>query len=123
MRAHPAGPRSGELHTDLPAPGAPEDLNLLTPAVWPRGAKRTEDGVLSLARADVRGLAEQYGTPLMVIDEADFRSRCHDFADAFGGANGVHYAGKAFLCTEIVHWLHEEGLALVRDYIAKMQKP
>ena len=28
----------------------------------------------------------EYGTPLMVIDEADFRSRCQDFADAFGQA-------------------------------------
>src|SRR4029077_8177166 len=28
------------------------------------------------------------------------------------GAKGVHYAGKAFLCTEIVRWLHEEGLSL-----------
>ncbi len=112
MRAHPAGPRSGELHTDRPAEGAPADLNKLDPAVWPRGAERTDDGALSLAGADVRGLAERYGTPLMVIDEADFRSRCQDFSHAFGSANSVHYAGKAFLCTEIVHWLDDEGLAL-----------
>ena len=112
MRAHPAGPRSGELHTDLPAPGAPADLNRLDPAVWPRGASRNEAGALSLAGVDVRDLAEQYQTPLMAIDEADFRSRCQDFANAFGGSTGVHYAGKAFLCTEIVHWLHDEGLAL-----------
>ena len=112
MRAHPAGPRSGELHTDLPAQGAPADLNLLDKNVWPRGASRVDAGSMSLAGADVRDLAEQYGTPLMVIDEADFRSRCQDFADAFGGSRGVHYAGKAFLCTEIVRWLHDEGLSL-----------
>jgi diaminopimelate decarboxylase len=112
VRAHPAGPRSGELHTDRPAEGAPADLNLLDSGVWPRGASRNDAGALSLAGADVRDLALTYGTPLMVIDEADFRSRCQDFADAFGGAKGVHYAGKAFLCTEIVHWLHDEGLAL-----------
>ena len=112
MRAHPAGPRSGELHTDLPALGAPADLNRLDPAVWPRGATRGGDGAMTLAGADVRDLAETYGTPLMAIDEADFRSRCHDFADAFGGGKGVHYAGKAFLCTEIVRWLHQEGLSL-----------
>ena len=81
VRAHPAGPRSGELHTDLPAQGAPADLNRLDPAVWPRGASRSDDGALSLAGADVRDLAEQYRTPLMVIDEADFRSRCQDFAE------------------------------------------
>ncbi len=88
MRAHPAGPRSGELHTDLPAQGAPADLNLLDKNVWPRGASRVDAGSMSLAGADVRDLAEQYGTPLMVIDEADFRSRCQDFADAFGGCQG-----------------------------------
>ena len=112
MRAHPAGPRSGELHTDRPAEGAPADLNRLDPLVWPRGALRRGDGALTLAGADVRDLALRYGTPLMVIDEADFRSRCQDFSDAFGGAGSVHYAGKAFLCTEIVHWLDDEGLAL-----------
>ncbi len=112
MRAHPAGPRSGELHTDRPAEGAPADLNKLDPAVWPRGAERLDDGALSLAGADVRSLSERFGTPLMVIDESDFRSRCQDFSNAFGGANSVHYAGKAFLCTEIVHWLDDEGLAL-----------
>ncbi len=112
MRAHPAGPRSGELHTDRPAEGAPANLNRLDPAVWPRGADRNPDGVLTIAGADVRDLAEHYGTPMMVIDEADFRSRCQDFANAFGGPTGVHYAGKAFLCTEIVRWLQDEGLAL-----------
>ena len=112
MRAHPAGPRSGELHTDRPAEGAPADLNRLDPAIWPRGASRGDGGVVGLAGADVRELAITYGTPLMVVDEDDFRSRCQDFADAFGGAKGVHYAGKAFLCTEIVRWLHEEGLGL-----------
>jgi len=49
VRAHPAGPRSGELHTDRPAEGAPADLNLLDANVWPRGAARKDDGALSLA--------------------------------------------------------------------------
>jgi diaminopimelate decarboxylase len=60
---------------------------------------------------DVRDLAERYGTPLFVVDEADFRSRAAEFAAAFG-AGAVHYAGKAFLCTEVARWVAEEGLAL-----------
>ena len=112
MRTHPAGPRSGEMHPDRPGHGAPPDLNRLNPAVWPRGAGRNNRGALTLAGVDARDLTRAYGTPLMVIDEADFRSRCQDFADAFGGAAGVHYAGKAFLCSEIVRWLAEEGLSL-----------
>ncbi|HOZ58747.1 MAG TPA: diaminopimelate decarboxylase, partial [Nakamurella multipartita] len=112
MRTHPAGPRSGELHPDRPGHGAPTDLNRLDPLVWPRGATRNQDGALNLAGLDARDLTARHGTPLMVIDEADFRSRCQDFADAFGGAASVHYAGKAFLCSEIVRWLADEGLSL-----------
>jgi len=67
---------------------------------------------VSLAGVDVRDLADSFGTPLMLIDEADFRSRCRDFAAAFGRASAVHYAGKAFLCSEVVRWLDDEGLAL-----------
>ncbi len=112
MRIHPAGPRSGELHPDRPGHGAPTELNRLDPVVWPRGATRNESGAISLAGVDARDLAIAHGTPLMVIDEADFRSRCQDFADAFGGGSAVHYAGKAFLCSEIVRWLADEGLSL-----------
>jgi len=60
---------------------------------------------------DVRDLAERYGTPLFVIDEGDFRSRAAEFAAAFG-AEAVHYAAKAFLCTELARWVAEEGLSL-----------
>ena len=112
MRTHPAGPRSGELHADRPSGGPPADLNALDPAIWPRGAGRGPDGELLLAGMDVRDLAGAYGTPLMAIDEADFRGRCQDFADAYGRAGAVHYAGKAFLCSEIVRWLDQEGLSL-----------
>ena len=110
MRAHPAGPRHGEIPADHTSV-VPVDLNDLDPAVWPRGATRTA-GVLDLAGNDVRDLAAQYGTPLLVMDEQDFRSRCQDFADAFGSAADVHYAAKAFLSSHIVKWLGEEGLSL-----------
>ncbi len=53
-----------------------------------------------------------YGTPLFVIDEDDFRSRCREIAAAFGGGANVHYAGKAFLSSEIARWINEEGLSL-----------
>ena len=57
-------------------------------------------------------LAHEYGTPLFVIDEDDFRSRCRDLASAFGGGRNVYYAAKAFLCSEIARWVDEEGLSL-----------
>ncbi|SFN70362.1 diaminopimelate decarboxylase [Pseudonocardia ammonioxydans] len=115
MRAHPAGP----LHAGLtpapesagPRPESAAELDHLAPAVWPRGAARGTDGVLRTAGVDVRDLAGRHGTPLFVLDEDDFRSRCAEFAAAFG-ASSVHYAAKAFLCTEVARWVAEEGLSL-----------
>src|SRR5215469_5307398 len=81
--AHPAGPRHADvLPADHP-PAPPADLNALDPAIWPRGARRV-DGVLTIGGIDVRDLAGQFGTPLFVMDEEDFRGRCRDFTQAFG---------------------------------------
>lgn len=89
---------------------APEDLNLINPAIWPRTAGR-RDGALTVGGVDLRDLAREYGTPLLILDEADVRSRMRDYVAAFSGAR-VHYAGKAFLCKEMVRWLQQEGLGL-----------
>jgi len=54
-----------------------------------------------------------------VLDEADFRARARafreGFARAFAGIGAdvdVYYAGKAFLCTAVARWAHEEGLRI-----------
>ncbi|HLU56512.1 MAG TPA: diaminopimelate decarboxylase [Pseudonocardia sp.] len=115
MNVHPAGP----LHAGITVPSEtagprPQDaagLDELAPAVWPRNAGRGADGAVEVGGVDVRDLAERYGTPLFVIDEADFRSRAAEFAAAFG-AEAVHYAAKAFLCTEVARWVADEGLSL-----------
>jgi len=109
--AHPAGPRHAEVlgHDGLGAP--PVDLNALDPIVWPRHLTRDQDGVVSLAGMDIRDLTEQFGTPVFLLDEADFRARAQAYATAFAGAD-VFYAGKAFLCAAVARWVHEEGLGL-----------
>jgi diaminopimelate decarboxylase len=84
----------------------------LAPNVWPRNIVRDADGVASIAGVKATGIADEFGTPVFVIDEADVRSRCREIADAFGGGENVRYAAKAFLCTEIARWIHEEGLSL-----------
>ncbi len=116
MRAHPAGPRHADVlarsSTAGPCPTGATELNALHPAVWPRGAHRGEDGVVRLAGVEVGELAETYGTPLFVVDEADFRARCAEHAAAFGAPHLVHYAAKAFLCAEIARWVAEQGLSL-----------
>ena len=109
--AHPAGPRYADvLPADHP-PSPPADLNELSPAIWPRSARR-DGGVLTVGGMDVRELAGTYGTPLMLCDEADFRSRCSDYRDAFGADAGVFYAAKAFCSRAALRWVSGEGLGV-----------
>jgi diaminopimelate decarboxylase len=112
-RIHPAGPRHADvLPEDHPLP-PPADLNELVPAVWPRGSRREEigHGALLVGGVDVRDLAQQYGTPLYVLDEEDVRARCREFRAAFHDGD-VHYAGKAFLSVAVARWIADEGLGL-----------
>ena len=114
-RAHPAGPRHADVipqHEDAGGPPPEAALDALPAAVWPRHAAREADGVVRLAGVDVTTLAREHGTPLFVVDEADFRSRCAEHAAAYGDPALVHYASKAFLTTEIARWVADEGLGL-----------
>ncbi|AJK68600.1 diaminopimelate decarboxylase [Corynebacterium marinum] len=88
------------------------DFNNLPAHVWPRNACRQEDGVVTIAGVPLPEIAEDYGTPVFVVDEDDFRSRCQDMARAFGGPENVHYASKAFLTRTVARWVDEEGLSL-----------
>jgi diaminopimelate decarboxylase len=104
------------LHADIGQRGpswlrTPQNVNTLLPQLWPRTVRRTDAGHLTVGGVDVRELAQTHGTPVYVLDEADFRARCREFADAFAGAD-VYYAGKAFLCRAVVRMIAEEGLRL-----------
>ena len=112
MRAHPAGPRHGEILAPAGAPPLPADaeaMHALSAGVWPSGASRSDDGGLaaravSIAGIDVRDLAAEFGTPLFVLDEADFRARAASFRSAYDDAEvpaDVFYAGKAFLSATV----------------------
>ncbi|NKR58111.1 diaminopimelate decarboxylase [Rhodococcus hoagii] len=115
MNAHPAGPRHAEIQHAPglpPRPATSSEMTALPEQVWPRSAERGADGVVRIAGVPVTELAEKYGTPLFVVDEDDFRSRCREMARAFGGAERVHYASKAFLSAEIARWVRDEGLSM-----------
>ena len=115
MIAHPAGPRHAEeIHHGgaPPRPQSPADVLMLAPNVWPRSTVRGEDGVVTIAGVPLTDIAAEFGTPVFVIDEDDFRARCREIAEAFGGGDNVHYAAKAFLCSEVARWVAEEGLSL-----------
>ena len=59
---------------------------------------------------DVCDLAAEYGTPLIVYDEAHLRARCREAREAWG--DGVAYATKAFLCRAMAALANEEGMWL-----------
>jgi len=112
MRAHEAGALHGDLGSRGPAwLRTPEDVNALVPQLWPRTVVRTEAGALEIGGLSVTELAAEYGTPAYLLDEDDLRSRCREFASAFGDAD-VYYAGKSFLCKAVVRVIEEEGLFL-----------
>lgn len=97
----------------------PKDLNALQEPLWAKTVERNDDGGLAVGGVSVAALKEQFGTPLFVLDEADFRARARAFKDSFDaafadicGGVDVYYAGKSFLCTAVVKWVEEEGLRL-----------
>ncbi|MGV2386765.1 MAG UNVERIFIED_CONTAM: diaminopimelate decarboxylase [Thermobifida fusca] len=108
--AHPAGPRHADVLPEEHPPSPPADLLELHPRVWPSTATRV-DGEITIGGVGVTELARKFGTPLYVIDEADFRARARDYRLAFEDAD-VYYAGKALLTKAVARWVAEEGLKL-----------
>ncbi|MGH3354532.1 MAG: diaminopimelate decarboxylase [Nocardioidaceae bacterium] len=112
MRAHEAGALHAVVGTRGPAwLRRPDDVNTMDPAIWSGTAGRRQDGVLEIGGVALTDLANEFGTPTYVLDEADFRSRARAYRDAFAGFD-VFYAGKAFLSTAVVRWALDEGLCL-----------
>ena len=95
----------------------PDDANDLAAGVWPAGAQRDGDGVLTIGGISASDLVAEYGTPLQLIDEDEVRRRAADVRAAFeraaqraGTSARVYYAGKAFMNSTIVRWVLQEGL-------------
>ncbi len=78
-------------------------------ALLPDTAQVRADDV-HVGGVSLRWLAETFGTPLFVYDEATLRARCAEAASAFD--EGVAFASKAFLCGAMARVAVEEGLYL-----------
>jgi diaminopimelate decarboxylase len=76
----------------------------------PENSSIGADGHLRVGGVDVLELAEEYGTPLFVYDEAHLRERCREAVAVWG--EGVAYATKAFLCVAMARLAFEEGMCL-----------
>ena len=85
-------------------------MSVLPWGLLPDSAAVGADGQLLVGGCDLADLAEEFGTPLFVYDEAQLRARCAEAVAAFGG--GVAYATKAFLCRAMARLAHDEGMDL-----------
>ncbi|MEV6589806.1 diaminopimelate decarboxylase [Streptomyces acidicola] len=80
-------------------------------SVWPASTTEPLRGDLAVGGVPLAEIADRYGTPVYVLDEAEVRDRCRTYRDVFPDAE-VLYAAKAFLCRAMAHWMDEEGLGL-----------
>ncbi|WP_419919756.1 diaminopimelate decarboxylase [Candidatus Poriferisocius sp.] len=85
-------------------------MSVLPLPLLPDNASLGAGGRLFIGGCDTLELAQEFGTPLFVYDEAHLRERCRQARTAFAGS--VAYAAKAFLCLAMVRLAHEEGLHL-----------
>ncbi len=72
-------------------------------------------GHLTVGGADAVTLAQEYGTPLYVMDEMGIRENCRQFKasiDRYYGRGLVCYASKAFCCKEMYRIIKSEGLGI-----------
>jgi diaminopimelate decarboxylase len=83
----------------------------LDPAVWPHTTRVDSAGRLTIGGVVLNDVADLYGTPAYVLDEADFRRRARRYRKELPGTNVV-YAGKALLTTGVARWASEERLGV-----------
>lgn len=77
----------------------------------PITTKINDAGDLEIGGCDLVKLAEKYGTPLYVLDEATIRKICRDYKDAFKGYPKVNmmYASKALCSSATSALIASEG--------------
>jgi len=91
-------------------------MSAFDPAVFSRNS-RFEVDHLTIGGIAATDLAEQFGTPLFVVDEADFKERAASWKSALDSAFGenagsVYYAAKSFISKEIARWVDGVGIGL-----------
>ena len=78
-------------------------------------AENNAGGVLSIAGCSAEKLVKEYGSPLFVIDQADFYVRTNAWRSAISSAfenSQLYYAAKSFISVEVAKWLKELKVGL-----------
>jgi diaminopimelate decarboxylase len=82
-------------------------------SVFPDSAEVNSEGELVLGGCKVTDLADEYGTPVYILDEDTLRARCRSFIDEFRKlypATNVSYACKAYINPALAKVFLEEGM-------------
>src|ERR1051325_6842095 len=84
-------------------------------SLFPPGSALASDGMLTIAGCRADALADEFGTPVMVVSEPALRARAREYADELRARwprSRVVFASKAFPCTAVQRVMVEEGLGL-----------
>lgn len=55
----------------------------MDPALWPISTRHDHSGRVCIGDVSLEEIADQYGTPTYVVDEADVRHRCRTYREIF----------------------------------------
>lgn len=83
--------------------------------LFPPGTQQDSDGTLMIGGCRLDAIAEQFGTPAIVVDEDALRQRAADYLAAFRERwprSDVAFASKSFPCTAVQRVMAAEGLHL-----------
>ena len=97
----------------MSAPVRPTEADLLS--LFPEGTSLDTDGELLLGGCRASDLADEFGTPAYVVDEAALRAQARRYRETLAAAwpsSTVVFASKAFPCTAAYRVMAEEGLSV-----------
>lgn len=83
--------------------------------LFPPGTQQDADGTLMVGGCRIDAIADQFGTPAIVVDEGALRQRAADYLAAFRSRwprSDVAFASKSFPCTAVQRVMVSEGLHL-----------
>ncbi|MFN6550893.1 diaminopimelate decarboxylase [Mycolicibacterium septicum] len=83
--------------------------------LFPPGTQQDADGTLMVGGCRLDAIADQFGTPAIVVDEDVLRQRAADYLVAFRSRwprSDVAFASKSFPCTAVQRVMVSEGLHL-----------
>ncbi len=87
--------------------------------MWPAGAKRNKFGELEINGVGCSELVRKFGSPLYVIDQAEFEARLGTVKSVFenaaksaGTTVKLYYASKALLTADVARWAARAGYSI-----------